>query len=239
VDPVRNINISVVIPVLGETSVLSALLDALRALDDKPLEIIVVDGTGNPTVAECCRHHACVYLNARTGRAHQMHTGALQASGNVVWFLHADAQPAQDSFEAIRRAVRAGAIGGYFRFRFTGKPTWYKSLIASLINIRCRVGTPYGDQGLFMRKTTYLQTGGFPDIALFEEVTLVRAARAAGRFVRLDGTIGVSPRHWERDGWIRRTLGNRLLAIGFMLGLSPKRLARYYRFAAQKEQIEC
>ena len=238
-DPVRNITISIVIPVLGETTVLATLLDVLRSLDDDPLEIIVVDGTNEPGVTECCRNHACIHLNTRSGRAHQMHAGALQSSGNVIWFLHADTRPSADSIEAIRRAVRAGAVGGYFRFRFTGNPAWYKSLIASLINFRCRFGVPYGDQGLFIRKTTYLQTGGFPDIALFEEVTLVRAARASGRFVRLDGSIGVSPRHWERDGWIRRTVGNRLLVFGFMLGLSPNRLARFYRFAAQEERAKC
>ena len=106
-EPVRNINISIVIPVLGETSVLSTLLDTLQSLDDKPLEIIVVDGSDNPAITDCCGRFACTHLNARAGRGHQMHTGALQVSGNVIWFLHADAQPSPDSIEAIRRAVRA------------------------------------------------------------------------------------------------------------------------------------
>ncbi len=237
--PVHNIKISIVIPVLGDTPALATLLDALQVLDDEPLEVIVVDGADHPAVAECCRRHDCIYMKTRAGRGHQLHTGALRASGTVIWFLHADADPTLDSIESIRRAVRAGAIGGYFRFRFTGRPAWHKSLITTLVNIRCRFGTPYGDQGLFFRKADYLQAGGFPDTALFEEVPLVRAARAAGRFVALDAPIGVSPRHWERDGWIRRTLGNRLLAIGYMFGLSPDTLARYYRFAAHKEQPEC
>jgi rSAM/selenodomain-associated transferase 2 len=238
-EPARNINISIVIPVLEDTPMLSTILDALESLDHEPLEVIVVDGANDLIVADCCRRHGCINLNARAGRGHQLHIGALRASGNVIWFLHADAEPPRDSIESIRRAVRAGAIGGYFRFRFTGKPAWHKSLFAALINVRCRFGTPYGDQGLFIRKTDYLQAGGFPDTALFEEVPLVRAARSAGRFVQLDTPIGVSPRRWERDGWIRRTLGNRLLAFGYMLGLSPDTLARYYRFTAHKEQPEC
>jgi hypothetical protein len=41
--------------------------------------------------------------------------------------------------------------------------------------------------------------------------------------------MGVSPRRWERDGWIRRSLMNRLLALGFALGVAPDRLARMYR----------
>lgn len=238
-EPVHNINISIVIPVLGDTPALSALLDTLKSLDDPPLEIIVVDGADDPTLTDCCRHNSCIRLNTRAGRGHQLHSGALQASGNIIWFLHADAEPPADAIESIRRAVRAGAIGGYFRFRFTGKAKWYKSLLSALINLRCRFGTPYGDQGLFIRKTDYLNVGGFPDAALFEEVPLVRAARSAGRFVQLDTPIGVSPRRWERDGWIRRSLGNRLLAAGYMLGLPPETLARYYRDAVHREQPEC
>ena len=63
---------------------------------------------------------------------------------------------------------------------------------------------------------------------LFEEVALVKALRAAAPFPQLDVDIGVSPRRWERDGWLRRTLHNRLLAMGHMLGIQPARLARRY-----------
>ncbi|MAF84719.1 MAG: TIGR04283 family arsenosugar biosynthesis glycosyltransferase [Gammaproteobacteria bacterium] len=237
--PVHDISISIVIPVLGDTPALSALLETLQSLDNEPHETIIVDGANDPSVTACCQRYGCINLNARPGRGHQLHTGALRASGDVIWFLHADAEPPHEGIEFIRRALRAGAIGGSFRFRFTGRPAWYKSMLAKLINVRCRFGTPYGDQGIFIRNTTYIQSGGFPDTALFEEVPLVRTARSAGRFVSLDAPIGVSPRRWERDGWIRRTLGNRLLAIGYMLGLSPDILVRYYRFATHKEQPEC
>lgn len=235
-DSPHNINVSIVIPVLGDAPLLSMLLHAVVSLDDEPFELIVVDGANDTAVAEHCQNLGCISLNTRAGRGHQLHSGAQRASGDVIWFLHADAEPPRDAIESIRRAVRAGAIGGYFRFRFAGKITWYKSWIAKLINVRCRFGTPYGDQGLFIRKIEYLRAGGFPDTALFEEVPLVRAARASGRFVQLDASIGVSPRRWERDGWIRRTLGNRLLAIGYMLGLSPDTLARYYRMNAHEER---
>ncbi len=227
-EPFRNINISIVIPVLGDTPALSSLLESLRSLDDAPFEIIVIDGANDPAVTECCQRFDCIRLNARAGRGHQMHGGALRASGNVVWFLHADAEPPHDGLESIRRAIRAGASGGYFRFRFTGQAAWYKSALARLTNLRCRFGTPYGDQGLFFRKADYIQAGGFPDTALFEEVPLVRTVRAGGRFVQLGLHIGVSPRHWERDGWIRRTLANRMLAFGYLFGLSPDTLANYY-----------
>lgn len=235
----RNIDVSIVIPVLADAPALSALLATLRRASDAPLEIIVVDGAADATIADLCRQHECRHLHSRAGRGHQLHSGALQATGDVIWFLHADAAPPPDGIESIRRAVRAGAIGGCFRFRFSGAQNRRKSLIATLINIRCRFGVPYGDQGLFFRRNTYIDTGGFADTAVFEEVPLIRATRAAGRFVHLESPIGVSPRRWERDGWLRRTIGNRLLACGYMIGLSPDTLARYYGAAARKSQPEC
>ena len=236
---VRNLNISIVIPVFNDLAALKALLEKIGSFTDQPHEIIVVDGSQNAEIAKLAAVRQFHYLTSRAGRGHQLHQGAGQAGGNVLWFLHADAEPPADSLEAIRRAVRAGALGGYFRFRFTGRPAWYKTWLARLINIRCRYGVPYGDQGLFMRRSAYFDNGGFPDTALFEEVPLIRAVRSAGRFVSIESSIGVSPRRWERDGWIRRTLGNRLLAFGYTIGLPADTLARYYRFLLPQQQMEC
>jgi hypothetical protein len=81
--------------------------------------------------------------------------------------------------------------------------------------------------------------GGFADEPLFEEVPLVRAARERGHFAAVSAAIGVSPRRWERDGWLRRSLGNRLLAIGYMLGISPRRLARRYDRTSREQTGSC
>ena len=113
-------------------------------------------------------------------------------------------------------------------FRFAGAPDWRKRALAALINARARVGVPYGDQGLFATRAAYEAAGGFADAPLFEEVPLVRGLRRQGRFVALGESIGVSPRRWERDGWLRRTLANRALALAYMAGAAPERLARRY-----------
>ena len=129
----------------------------------------------------------------------------------------------------IRNRHLTGAPGGFFGFRFAGPATWYKRLLARMINWRTQFGTPYGDQGLFVARTAYDAVGGFADTPLFEEVPLVRALRGRGTFTRVAAAIGVSPRRWERDGWLWRSLGNRLLALAYMLGVPPRRLARRYQ----------
>jgi hypothetical protein len=102
-------------------------------------------------------------------------------------------------------------------------------LLARLINYRARYGIPYGDQGLFVARTAYDAVGGFADTPLFEEVPLVRKLRKRGSFAQVAASIGVSPRRWERDGWLQRSIGNRLLALAYTLGVPPRRLARRYR----------
>ncbi len=229
------LKVSVVIPVLDDLDALAGLLQNLAAI--MPNEIIVVDGASDPDCAALCAGTHCIYLRTRPGRGHQLDTGACRATGDVIWFLHADACPTKSAASLIRRAVADGAVGGYFKFQFTGQSTWYKTLLAWLINLRTRIGVPYGDQGLFIRRVDYAEIAGFAETPLFEEIPLIRAARHRGPFVEVAASIGVSPRRWERDGWIRRTVENRLLAAGYLFGISPDTLARFYRPAPDKGKV--
>ena len=79
-----------------------------------------------------------------------------------------------------------------------------------------------------MTRAAYEACGGFAHEPLFEEVRLVKRLRDRGTFVTLDEPLGVSPRRWERDGWLRRSAANRLLALGHALGISAARLAARY-----------
>jgi rSAM/selenodomain-associated transferase 2 len=222
-------SVSVVIPVIGDNEMLIRLLGRLRGLPVPPDEIVIVDGGSSAGCRSIARRFRCVYVGTRAGRGHQLHAGALRASGDILWFLHADAEPPEDGVALIQARHLAGATGGFFTFRFAGKATWYKRVLAQLINWRTRFGTPYGDQGLFAGRASYDAVGGFADTPLFEEVPLVRALRRRGEFTRVAAAIGVSPRRWERDGWLWRSASNRLLALAYMAGVPPRRLARRYQ----------
>ena len=218
-----------IIPVLNDTDALTALLGQLRVQQPAPLEVIVVDGAAHADVAQACATAGARYLTAPAGRGQQLRAGAAQARGNVLWFLHADALLPANATAAIQDAVAQGAKAGYFEFRFSGARTWTKRVIEIFVRWRCRVATVYGDQGLFARREAYESTPGFAATPLFEEVPLVRALRRAGRFAALAAAIEVDCRRWERRGFWRQTLINRLLALGYALGISPQRLARWYR----------
>jgi len=223
-----NPDVSVIIPVYDDLPALTVLLQRLQYLRPGLKEVIVVDGKASRDCQQVCGRFAAQYLTLEPNRGAQLNLGAKQAHGDVLWFLHADSYPAKDSVTQIMDHVIAGNSSGFFRFRFDGDPHWYKRWLETAINLRARFGIPYGDQGLFVEKDTYARLGGHTATPLFEEVALIRNLRRERGCRSVAGTIRVSSRRWERDGWLRRSLHNRYLAAAFALGVAPERLARQY-----------
>lgn len=221
-------SIDIVVPTLRDAQALRTLLPRLQQM--RPHRVLVVAGEHDEDEARCCAEQGAEYIVATPCRGEQLDTGAHASAASVLWFLHADAAPELDSLVAIGHALDAGADGGYFKFRFadTRRTLAVRALEAG-INLRCRWGIPYGDQGIFAERSAYFGAGGFPHQPLFEEVALVRALRNRGSFVGLPTPLGVSARRWRRDGWLRRTAQNRWLALRYSLGASPATLAAAYR----------
>lgn len=222
-------DVAIVVPVLDDAAALELLLARISAWPHGPDEVVVVSAGPSEAVEQVCGAHGARLVIGKASRGAQLDRGARVASARVLWFLHADAAPADGALAAIERAVAEGAESGCFRFEFEGPSTWRKRLLATLVGWRVRLGgTPYGDQGLFVLRDAYRACGGFPDQPLFEEVTLVRALRRRGSFRALDVALPVSARRWQRDGWWTRTCHNRWLALCYMLGVPVERLARAY-----------
>lgn len=222
-------DIAIVIPVLGDVARLRALLDRVAGWRLQPREIIVAAAGADARLGALCENRGWLFLASEPCRGRQQDQGARAAQAGILWFLHADASPRPSSLGDIARAVAGGAVGGHFKFTFSGIPMWRKAMIERLTNLRVKLGgIPYGDQGIFVRRDIYLECGGFPHQPLFEEVALVRKLRSKGRFRALATPLGVSSRRWERDGWILRCLNNRRLALAYARGQTAHRLADRY-----------
>lgn len=222
-------DIAIVVPVLDDTARLRALLDLIAAWRHRPREIVVVAADADPRTSALCVDRGYRYLTSEPCRGKQQDLGARAAEADILWFLHADATPGPSSLGDIAAAVAGGAEAGHFRFAFSGSPMRRKAAVEWLTNLRVRLGgIPYGDQGLFVRRDIYLECGGFPHQPLFEEVALVRKLRSRGRFRALATPLGASPRRWKRDGWIRRCLYNRRLALAYACGQAAHRVADRY-----------
>lgn len=221
--------LSVIVPALGESATLGALLDDL-ALLRVPHEVIVVDGgSGDDTVAIAERRGAMV-VHSRRGRGTQLRAGAEVALGPVLCFLHADVRlpaAARETLDAL--AERIGVDAWAFRLQIDGR-RWAYRLVEWSANARSSLlALPYGDQGLVIGRGLYDGVGGFADVPLMEDVLIARALRIVGGVGLLRAAIVVSPRRWERDGVLRRSIRNLWLLVRFFAGAPPTTLARAYR----------
>ena len=103
------------------------------------------------------------------------------------------------------------------------------TVYAARCDLRCRwLHSPFGDQGLFLRRELFETLGGFPAWPILEDVEMVRRLRQSGRVVTLRPRISTSARRWQRVGVWRTLLINQIIMAGFFCRVSPERLARLY-----------
>ena len=221
--------VTIVTPVLGDTDAARALLSRIPATPD--VEIIVVDGGADPEIEGVVASHGRATLRrSAAGRAHQMNAGAAGAAGEWLLFLHADSSLPSGWLSTM--ADLGGTVaGGWFRFALDDA-AWQARVIEQLVawRVRC-LRLPYGDQGLFVRRRLFEQLGGFHELPLFEDVEFVRRLVGVGHVVELPLALGTSSRRWRRDGWFRRSTKNLAIVGLYLAGVSPTRLARWYRSA--------
>jgi rSAM/selenodomain-associated transferase 2 len=233
--------VSVVIPVLAGDQALEQILDQLHAQAD--VEIIVSIAGHSDTRALREARPDVRWIDAPIGRGSQLNAGAARATGRWLWFVHADSQLPPRWVEVFRaledrqgdqgepsgeRRDSPSVVGGSFSFRLDSD-AWQARVIEAGVRWRVRLfSLPYGDQGLFVRRSVFEQMGGFADIPLMEDVEFIRRLKGRGRVRHLNLYLGTSARRWERDGWFRRSALNLTFLMLYALGASPDWLSRRY-----------
>jgi len=225
------VQVSIIVPVFNEAQLIQPFLARLRERASGA-EIIVVDGASTDGTAQlaagfCDR----VVATRERSRATQMNAGARVASGDIFWFLHADADVPPECLDEIGRIMRDPTVsGGYFRirlpppvvYRLTDGLAHYAGL---LLRMRC------GDHGIFCRRTAFIHAGGFPDVPLMEDVKFFRRLRRHGRVAHSKKRIRASPRRYEAVGPVRLTLAYGFIATLYLFGVPPFALSRIYQHA--------
>ena len=225
--------LSIIMPVLNEAAGIEATLQALAPLRRRGVEIIVVDGGSRDGTPGLARPFADRVMQAPRGRATQMNAGAACAQGDVLLFLHADTRlPDQADRLAIESMTQSDRVWGRFDVRFDGKRL---PLIALMMNGRSRAtGIATGDQAMFVTRKAFTRAGGFPPIALMEDVALSARLKRLSRPLCLRAKVTVSPRRWQRRGVLRTVLLMWKLRLGYFFGADPVRLAKAYGYAPER-----
>jgi len=196
--------VSVVIPALNEAADLPATLQAIA--DHAPdAEVVVVDaGSRDATPAVVRDHPTRPRLVAPGGlltRGAALNAGAAAASGDVLWFLHADTPPRPGHVDRIRNALGdPGVLGGAFEFGFR-ETHWKLGVVVFINRVRYRLRKRfYGDQGIFLRREALERVGGFPEYALMEDAHLCRNVQRHGRLRLIRSVLPTSARRFLNGG---------------------------------------
>ncbi len=228
--------LSIIVPCLNETAGIVAALERLQSLRRRGAEVIVVDGGSSDGSAALAVPHADCVLTAARGRASQMNAGAAVARGDVLLFLHADCTLPDHAERLTADGLAAsGKRWGRFDLRLAGAHPLLE-IVAFMMNWRSRLTSiATGDQGLFMTRELFAAAGGFPAIALMEDIALSRILKSHGAPLCLRDRITASSRRWEQYGVLRTVVLMWRLRLNYFLGADPADLAqRYDRTCARR-----
>ncbi|MEM1303631.1 MAG: TIGR04283 family arsenosugar biosynthesis glycosyltransferase [Planctomycetota bacterium] len=228
--PVRHkldMRLSVVIPTLDEQACIARCVESALRLG--AIEVVVADGGSVDATRGLAERAGAIVVQAPAGRGGQLNRGAEAAGGDTLLFLHADTRLPPEAADQIASAFHDPAtVHGAFRQRIDAAERRYRWLEWGNALRVSRLGVPYGDQALFVRRSAFDDIGGFPDEPLMEDVVIARRLRRLCRPALLDGPLHVSARRWRRRGVVRQTLTNWTLLAAWSLGVPPKKLAAWY-----------
>jgi rSAM/selenodomain-associated transferase 2 len=223
--------LSIILPVLDEEAGITAALAAVAPLRTRGVEVIVVDGGSHDHTVELALPLADRVISAPRGRAAQMNAGAAAAGGEVLLFLHADTRLPPDADRLLLDGLTALSWRwGRFDLRIEGRSALLP-VVAAFVNWRSLLtGIATGDQAMFVTRTAFDQVGGFPDIALMEDIELSRRLKRVSRPLCLAARVTTSGRRWDERGTLRTILLMWRLRLAHWFGAEPAALARRYNY---------
>lgn len=221
--------LTIIIPVLDEAPGIAAALQAVEPLRARGHEVIVVDGGSTDGTQALAAPLADRVVAAPRGRALQMNRGAALAAREAFVFLHADTRLPADADRLVAAALAGGGRDwGRFDVRIDGRSPLL-ALVGRCMNLRSRLtGIATGDQAIFVTRRAFDRIGGFPEIALMEDIAFSRRARRLSAPACLRAAALTSGRRWDRHGVVRTVLLMWRLRLAFFLGAHPDELARRY-----------
>lgn len=223
------VSLSIIMPCLNEEEGIAHALEALAPMRERGVEVVVVDGGSIDRTVALSRARADLVVSAERGRALQMNAGAKRARGDILLFLHADTRLPPDADVLLERALAStGRLWGRFDVTIDGEHR-FLGIIAAAMNLRSRLtGIATGDQAIFVNRKVFEHVGGYPSIALMEDLAFTRALKKCGRPLCIERKAVTSGRRWEKHGVLRTMLLMWRLRLAYRLGADPDRLAMRY-----------
>ncbi len=232
--------ISLVIPALNEAGTIAQVLANIHPLPN--VEVILVDGGSSDDTVSIVQGLGVKVISAPKGRANQMNVGAKAATGEILLFLHADTflplgfeTMVRSTLQPPLQGQKPAPIAGAFSLQIDDPLLSLRS-IEWLVAWRSKWRQmPYGDQSIFLSAETFWELGGFREMPIMEDFELIRRLQRRGQIEILNAPVVTSARRWLQRGVWQTTLINQAIVIGYLVGVSPARLASWYRHTPPKK----
>jgi rSAM/selenodomain-associated transferase 2 len=230
-------NISIIIPTFNEENTISRLIWHLKtqATTSCIKEIIIVDGgsTDNTqhTTASLMQSEADSFsiklISSKKGRAKQMNAGAKIASGNILYFLHADSFPPLGFDALILSHINNQQLAGCFRMRFD-HTHWWLQLAGWLTRFNSRACRG-GDQSLFVSTSLFQRLGGYDEqFTIYEDIDFINKLYAQEQFTVIQQPLTTSARRYRSNGIWKLQYHFWAIYVKKWLGASAEDLQAYY-----------
>ena len=223
-----NKSISIIIPTCNEEALIAHSLGAILAItqDSQGVEIIVSDASSDRT-ADILKEFPVTVCHSAKGRALQLNAGARIATGEILYFLHADTLPPKTFLEDIRSATESGSEAGCFRMHFDDNHPimslygWFTQFPLTV----CRGG----DQSLFIDKNLFREIGGFNEtLRIMEDIDIITRIEQRTRFHILEAEVTTSARKYHKNGMIELQLTFAALHLMYALGFDQESMTCFY-----------
>jgi rSAM/selenodomain-associated transferase 2 len=225
--------LSIIIPVLNEQLLLAGLLEFLTIPKREGVEIIIVDGGSTDQTKTIVLSFPVRFIECgQANRANQMNIGASESTGEILYFLHADAMPPGSFFYDIHRHIEQGYDMGSYRLHLGSTKNHILALNSYLTRIGWLIFQGGGDQSLFIKRTSFDQVGGYdPHYVIMEDFDFIRRARSKKlKWLVMNQSIQVSDRKYNANNYALVQLANLLAFSAFKLGVAPIKIKAMYHY---------
>ncbi|MBQ0768962.1 MAG: TIGR04283 family arsenosugar biosynthesis glycosyltransferase [Bizionia sp.] len=224
--------ITIIVPILNEAETIKKLISHLiyGASQDSILEIIVVDGGSTDGSQEIVKNSDLKVrlIHSEKGRAKQMNAGAKIATGEVLYFLHADSYPPANYNTLILNEISKNNLAGCFKMKFDNAH-WWLQLASWLTHFSWRACRG-GDQSQFITKELFFELGAFnEDFIIYEDNDLINKLYARNEFVVIQEWLTTSARRYEKNGIWKLQYYFWAIYVKKWRGASADELYQYYK----------
>ena len=223
--------LSIVIPTLNEALHLPLLLSDLNVWPND-FELIIVDGGSiDLTISIAQIQGVDVIKSPKQNRGYQLKTGASNARGDWLLFLHADSRLRIGWVRSLSQIIqnkKSKNFAWYFDFKIKKDNLEYRFLEIAVALRSLFLQHPYGDQGLLIHKDLYYKTGGFSSLKIMEDIDLITRITKKTKLKRIRESIYTDDRKWTNSNIIKRAIKNYKLRKKWRQGYDIDNLSKEY-----------